>query len=64
MALGREVKYILFPDEGHARRRPEAGVEGDGERAPRWVRAENIKIGLEAELNWYVDRIVVSKTGA
>ena len=62
--LGADVEYILFRGEGHGRRRPEDIEAGqDGGFQVMWVQADSIKEGLEAEFNWYGNRIGVSKTG-
>ena len=63
---GKEVKFILFQGEGHdtAQKRNENIGAGQVEGfQARWVQADHIKEGLEAEYNWYRDRIGVSKTG-
>ena len=57
---GKEVKYILFRGEGHGRRKRENIEAGQDEGfKAMWVQADSIKEGLEAEFNWYGDRIGV-----
>lgn len=64
---GREVEFLLFQGEGHVPRQPENIEAGQSDGSMRglslWAQGDHIKEGLEAELNWYGDRIGISNTG-
>lgn len=60
--LGKEVKFIFFKGEGHGPSEPEELKAGRSKGMMGWARANHIKVALEAEFNWYEDRIGVSET--